>query len=148
MCYCSASQFSFPTHGDMLGISLFHLLNETYLLPQIMYLFSSTSRVDCLQEWSFQWLLERKFSNLYRGSSLSFQFICGWIKWSGVATSLFWKGCWFSQFMWCLWDLLAAFPDNRKAMWMAMFTYCMVLYEASITKRDAWLKLLRTIHSW
>lgn len=98
MCYCSASQFRFPTHGDMLGISLFHLLNETYLLPQIMHLFSSTSRIDCLQEWSFQWLLERKFPNPYRDGGPSFWCLCGWIKWCGVDTSLFWKGCWFLHY--------------------------------------------------
>lgn len=140
MCYCSASQFSFPTHGDMLGIGLFHLLNETYLLPQIMYLFSSASRADCLQEKSFQWLLEGKFGNPYRGSNPSFRCLCGWIKWSGVATALFWKGCWFPRFLWHLRELLAAFSYNRKAMFMAMFTHCIILEEASITPRDSWLK--------
>lgn len=59
MCFCSTSQLSFPTHGRYAArISLFHLLNETYLLLQIMPLFSSTSRTNCLLKWSFQQLLE------------------------------------------------------------------------------------------
>lgn len=68
--------------GDMLGISLFHLLNETYLLPQIMYLFSSTSRTNCLLEGSFQQLLERNFTNRYKGNIPAY--LCVEVKQNGT----------------------------------------------------------------
>lgn len=50
----------FPRMGDMLGISLFHLLNETYLLPQIMCLFSLSSRTNCFTGGKFSAVIRKK----------------------------------------------------------------------------------------
>lgn len=105
----------FPRMGDMLGISLFHLLNETYLLPQIMYLFSSTSRTNCLLEWSFQQLLERKFTNRYKGNRLSFHV-------SLCQDKMKWHGCAVTKGMvtpiipvWAHGSCLQFFHDNSKS---------------------------------
>lgn len=57
------------------------------------------------------------------------------------------KGVLIPQILRHLRELLAAFYDNRKAMFMAMFTYYIILEEASITPKDAWLKKWRTIQS-
>lgn len=133
--------FVFPRMGDMLGISLFHLLNETYLLPRIMYLFSSTSRPNCLLEWSFQQLLERKFANRYKGNSLSFHEPTCWgrMKWCGYAAAM--KGMLTptvpvpAQESCLLFSMITA-----RALCVAMFTNLMLLWEASITQRRGLIK--------
>lgn len=58
--------------GDMLGISLFHLLNETYLLPQIMCLFSSSSRTNCFTGGKFSAVIRKKLPINIKGTVLFF----------------------------------------------------------------------------
>lgn len=73
--WCAAALFHnlvFPRMGDMLGISLFHLLNETYLLPQIMCLFSLSSRTNCFTGGTFSAVIRKKITNKYKGNSLIF----------------------------------------------------------------------------
>ena len=132
---------AFPRLGDMLGISLFHLVNETYLLPQIMYLFSSTSRTKCLLEWSFQQLLERKFADRCKGNSLSFhECRCrDKMKWRGYAAVV--KGMLTPTVSVQAHESSLLFSTIiARALGAAMFTYLMILREASLTQGRGLIK--------
>lgn len=126
MCFCSTSQLSFPTHGRYAArISLFHLLNETYLLLQIMPLFSSTSRTNCLLEWSFQQLLENSPIGT-KGIVYFSMYLCAEIKWNGCAAVM--KGVWTRTVpaQACKSCLLFSTVIAR-AICTAMFTYLLIM---------------------
>lgn len=135
--------------GDMLGISLFHLLNETYLLPQIMCLFSSTSRTNGLLEWSFQLLLRGKKLPIDIKGIASFFHVSmcpDKMKWCGYAAVM--KVMLIPIVSVQVHESCSLFPTIiGRAICIAIFTYLIILRKALLILERGLIKIWMSFSS-